>query len=96
VTFGNKTTESCRTHDHILLSHFRPPPPNLEDQDTACLTPRNRVAHPSAELIKHYAMKAYGGVDVYTHVFLTYALVDEWLASRPSRFIPGEAAPGTP
>jgi hypothetical protein len=41
-------------------------------------------------------MKTYGGVDVYTHVFLTSALVGgEWSAARPGRFIPGERAPVT-
>jgi hypothetical protein len=41
-------------------------------------------------------MKAYGGVDVYTHVFFTSALVGgEYSASRPGRFTPGERAPGT-
>jgi hypothetical protein len=41
-------------------------------------------------------MKAYGGVDVYTHVFLTSALIgDKWSASRPCRFTSGERAPGT-
>jgi hypothetical protein len=40
-------------------------------------------------LTKHCAMK----VDVWNHVFLTRALVgDEWSASRPCRFIPGERA----
>jgi hypothetical protein len=46
--------------------------------------------------MKHHATKAYGGVDVYTHVFLTTALVGgEWSASRNGRFTPGESAPGT-
>jgi hypothetical protein len=41
-------------------------------------------------------MKAYGGVGVQTHVFLTSALVGgEWPASRLGRFTPGERTPGT-
>jgi hypothetical protein len=40
-------------------------------------------------------MKTYGGVGVYTQVFLTSAIVGgEWSASRPCRFISGERAPG--
>jgi hypothetical protein len=40
-------------------------------------------------------VKTYGGVDVEMHVFLTSALVgDEWLASHPCRFNPGERPPG--
>jgi hypothetical protein len=46
--------------------------------------------------MKHYAVKAYGGVYVYTNVFLATALVGgEWSASRNGRFTPGEIAPGT-
>jgi hypothetical protein len=41
-------------------------------------------------------MKAYGGVHVQTHIFLTSALVGgEWSALRPSRFTPGERTFGT-
>jgi hypothetical protein len=41
-------------------------------------------------------MKAYRGVDVYVHIFLTSALAGgEWSASRPGRFISGERAVGT-
>jgi hypothetical protein len=41
-------------------------------------------------LIKQYAMKAYGGVNVWIHIFYISALVGiEWSASRPGRFTPG-------
>jgi hypothetical protein len=41
-------------------------------------------------------MKAYEGVDVKVHIFLTSAFAgNEWLASRPGRFTPGEISPGT-
>jgi hypothetical protein len=41
-------------------------------------------------------MKACGGVDVYTHVFLTSALAGgELSASRTGLFTPGERAPRT-
>jgi hypothetical protein len=41
-------------------------------------------------------MKAYGGVDVQSHIFLTSALAgSEWSASLPGSFTPGERAPGT-
>jgi hypothetical protein len=41
-------------------------------------------------------MKAYGGVDLYIHVFLTSELVgDELSASRPGRLTPGGKIPDT-
>jgi hypothetical protein len=41
-------------------------------------------------------MKAYGGMDVQIHIFLTSALVrGEWSASRLDRFTPGERIPDT-
>jgi hypothetical protein len=41
-------------------------------------------------------MKAYGGVDVQIHIFLTSALVGgDWTTSRPGHFTPGERVPGT-
>jgi hypothetical protein len=47
-------------------------------------------------MIKHYAMKAYGGVDVQSHLLLTSALGgSEWSASRYGRFTSGERAPCT-
>jgi hypothetical protein len=40
-------------------------------------------------------MKAYEGVDVKNHIFLTSALSEsEWSTSRPGRFSPGEIAHG--
>jgi hypothetical protein len=43
--------------------------------------------------IKHYAVKMYGGVDVYIHIILTSALVEgELSTSLLGRFIPHEKA----
>jgi hypothetical protein len=41
------------------------------------------------------AMKTYGGVAVYPPL-ITFAVDgDEWSASRPCRYTPGDIAPGT-
>jgi hypothetical protein len=41
-------------------------------------------------------MKAYGGVDVYIHIYVTSALAGgEWSASHPCCFTPGERTPPT-
>jgi hypothetical protein len=51
---------------------------------------------PYTNLVKHYVIKTYGGVDVWIHVFSTSTLVGgEWSASCPGRFTPRERAPGT-
>jgi hypothetical protein len=40
-------------------------------------------------------MKAYGGMDVYIHIFFTSALAGgDWSASHPGRFTPRETVPG--
>jgi hypothetical protein len=55
-----------------------------------------RVSCPCAYLIKHHAMKEYGGAYVWIHVFLTSALVwGEGSASHLCRFTPGKRAHGT-
>jgi hypothetical protein len=47
-------------------------------------------------LTKHYAMKTYGGTDLWILVFFILALVGgEWSATLPGRFNPGESVPGT-
>jgi len=44
----------------------------------------------------HHAIKTYRGVRVEHHAFLTSALNgDEWSASGPGRFTPGERTPST-
>jgi hypothetical protein len=54
------------------------------------------IKRPCALLIKHYASKTYGGVDIHPHVFFISALVaSKWPASRLSHFTPWERAPGT-
>jgi hypothetical protein len=46
--------------------------------------------------LTNYAMKTYGRVDVWIHVFLNSALDGgEWSASCPCRFSPGETTPST-
>jgi hypothetical protein len=47
-------------------------------------------------LTEYHSMKAYWGVELEFHAFLTSALAGgEWSASYPSRFTPRGRAPGT-
>jgi hypothetical protein len=46
-------------------------------------------------LVKHHVMVTYGGVEVQLHTLTSILNGGEWLSSRPSRFTPGERAPGT-
>jgi hypothetical protein len=49
---------------------------------------------PCVQRIKHYAMKAYGGVDLYIHIFLTSPLAGgEWSALCPGHFPLGKEPP---
>jgi hypothetical protein len=64
-------SESCRTHNHILLSQIRDSP-NLEDQVTIFVYPRNRVTrlYPqalSSLSVASYDSQGYGGV-IRTHL----------------------------
>jgi hypothetical protein len=44
--------------------------------------------------MKHYAIKVYGEMNVYIHIFFSSALDGvEWSASCPDRFTSGERAP---
>jgi hypothetical protein len=53
-----------------------------------------KLSRPCAYLIKHYALKVYGGMDVQIHIFLTSALVrGGWSVSHPCCFTP--KLPGT-
>jgi hypothetical protein len=45
-------------------------------------------------VIKHYAMKTYGGVNVKIHMFMISVLDGgEWTALRPGHVTPGERVP---
>jgi hypothetical protein len=57
---------------------------------------KSKIVNCPCALSQHHAMKAYWGVEVQLHAFLTLALNGgEWSASRPGRFTPRERAPGT-
>jgi hypothetical protein len=50
---------------------------------------------PCVFLTEDHAMKAYWGVEVKVHAFMTLALDGgEWSASRPGRFTPRKRCPG--
>jgi hypothetical protein len=55
---------------------------------------KKRKVVPVLNEFKHYAMKAYGGVDVWIHIFFILALAGgEWSPSRPGRLTPGKETP---
>jgi hypothetical protein len=49
--------------------------------DMEAFNEENQSRKQNEVVLKHYARKAYGGVNVYIHIFFTSALVgDEWSA----------------
>jgi hypothetical protein len=58
--------------------------------------PLHIIAKLSLWLIKHYAMKMYGGVNVQFYAFLPSVLdLSEWSISHHGRFNPRKKAPGS-
>jgi hypothetical protein len=72
-------SESCGTHDHVLLSHIRDSP-NLEGQVLVFISPRNGVAqlYPQALgslFVASYDSQGYGGsIRTRLHAGLTKSL----------------------
>jgi hypothetical protein len=55
---------------------------------------RDKTDH--VQLIKHYVMKVYVGVNIQIHIFVTLALDGgEWSTPCPCHFNPGERASST-
>jgi hypothetical protein len=74
-------TESCGTHDHILLSQIRESP-NLEDQVPVFISPRNRVTQLYPQVlgslfVASYDLHGYG----VTELSLSYITTDGQSAS---------------
>jgi hypothetical protein len=64
--------------------------------DTTPIFPTNCYKSRPCALTKHYTIKAYWGVEVELHAFLTSTLDGgECSASRPGRFTSREKLPGT-
>jgi hypothetical protein len=78
VALGHK---SCRTCYHILLSHLRPPPPNMEGQVPVFIPPlpRNRVAPLAlgSLFIASYNLQGYSR-DVLIHIHTGLADLPQW------------------
>jgi hypothetical protein len=74
-----KEGKSSKTgHEHSLPSYFRRQHSMLFVNMYVCIKVKVKL---SLCLIKHYAIKAYGGMDVQIHIFLISALVGgEWSA----------------
>jgi hypothetical protein len=72
--------ESCRTHDHILLSKIRDSP-NLEAQVTVFISPRNRVARLYPQALSSFFVASYdsqgygGGIWPHLHMGLPFITV---------------------
>jgi hypothetical protein len=87
ASFGGQKWSSTLTHHNII---------NHTDVLCTCIKMcllRSKCQRQNClctELIKHNAMKAYGGVDVQNHIILPSVLVGEWSASRPGHFASGE------
>jgi hypothetical protein len=90
-------------HNYCMLNIMcrNGPAPNCDRSNKTRRTAFHTAAHTLSNgypckscLTKHYKTKTYGGVGEHTHIFQTLALIaDEWSASHPNSFTPGEKAP---
>jgi hypothetical protein len=80
-TVGNiRAMQQSKNRINIYIINYRESRKSVQIFLTdLCLSPDDRLRskpvlcdkrYPSPYLIKHYAMKTYGGVDVYIHVYL--------------------------
>jgi hypothetical protein len=80
----------CGVEKNIL------PQPGIEPRSSSLLLYQLSYRASKAKLLKHYAMKASGEMDVEIHIFLSSALAgSEWSAPRLGRFTTGKRASGT-
>jgi hypothetical protein len=93
VTLGSK---SLRTHGHILLSHLRPPLPNLEGQAPVFISPRNKVAQLYPRVLgslfgTSYDSQGYGG-GILTRLHTDFPTVPRVPGSRSHITTDGQSA----